>query len=645
MTIKTKSMNRFPFAVVVFLLVTTTCFAQSPGFFVDNEEKPAIIPPHTEYAKPTATPTVTVNVNAAGASSPVSKYIYGNNANPYMTQMVDQPVLLDHIKELSPNVIRFPGGNLSSIYFWDAAKDSPPADAPAKLVNSDGAETDPGYWYGGNQDSWTLSLANYYNMLQLTGNTGMITVNYGYARYSTADDPVASAAHYAAEWVRHDNGRTKFWEIGNESNGSWQAGWRINTANNRDGQPEIITGALYGKHFRVFADSMRKAANEIGAEIFIGAQLLAEPPANWWTNTDKNWNAGVFQEAQDLPDYYIIHSYYTPYNTNSNAISILNTGVDITHEMMEYVTSQINSAGRQQKPIALTEWNIFAVGSKQQISYINGMHAAIVLGELIKNKYGMASRWDFANGYNNGDDHGMFSQGDEPGIPKWNPRPSFYYMYYFQKFFGNQMIASQVTGSPDVLSYASTFSSGECGIVLVNKGTTSHVARINLSNHGVGERYYYYTLTGGSDNGEFSLKVNVNGVGPTLTAGGPPSYKTLQARSSTVQGGVVIALPPRSVVYLMIDQGEDIITSTGYEESKTFQISPNPASGRVTVDLPFHGFQLVEVSDLRGRVFFTHPIMRNDERVSFFPGVPPGMYIVRLRGQRKIMSAKLVIEQ
>src|SRR5690606_33509156 len=104
-----------------------------------------------------------------------------------------------------------------------------------------------------------------------------------------------------------DNGRTKFWEIGNESNGSWQAGWRINTTNNKDGQPEIITGALYGKHFRVFADSMRKAANEIGAEIFIGAQLLAEPPANWWTNTDKNWNAGVFQEAQDLPDYYIIH--------------------------------------------------------------------------------------------------------------------------------------------------------------------------------------------------------------------------------------------------------------------------------------------------------------------------------------------------
>ncbi|MDV3197476.1 MAG: hypothetical protein Q8884_02725 [Sweet potato little leaf phytoplasma] len=35
-------------------------------------------------------------------------------------------------------------------------------------------------------------------------------MNYAYARYSTAADPVAAAAHLAAEWVRHDNGRTKY---------------------------------------------------------------------------------------------------------------------------------------------------------------------------------------------------------------------------------------------------------------------------------------------------------------------------------------------------------------------------------------------------------------------------------------------------
>jgi hypothetical protein len=53
-------------------------------------------------------------------------------------------------------------------------------------------------------------------MLQQTNNKGMITVNYGYARYGTGTNPAAKAAHLAADWVRYDNGRTKYWEIGNE---------------------------------------------------------------------------------------------------------------------------------------------------------------------------------------------------------------------------------------------------------------------------------------------------------------------------------------------------------------------------------------------------------------------------------------------
>ena len=191
-----------------------------------------------------------------------------------MTQMVTEPTLLTHITNLHPKIIRFPGGNLSSVYFWNAAPGNPPADAPSKLLDANGNEIDPGYWYGKNTDSWTLSLDNYYNMLQQTNNEGIITVNYAYARYSTAANPVAAAAHLAADWVRYDNGRTKYWEIGNESNGTWQAGYRIDVSQNKDGQPEIITGDLYGRHFKIFADSMRAAATEIGKTIYIGAQLL-----------------------------------------------------------------------------------------------------------------------------------------------------------------------------------------------------------------------------------------------------------------------------------------------------------------------------------------------------------------------------------
>src|SRR5690606_21399878 len=253
--------------------------AASQGFFL-NEWMPKKfeVPEFTLTGPASGAATDTVWVDMNKVITKTSKWIYGNNANMYMTQMVDQPVLLQHISKLSPNVLRFPGGNISSIYFWDQPRGQAPADVADTLYDTDlkpyrvqPGPPDYSYWYGKNNEAWTISLDNYYQMLQLTGSKGMITVNYPYARYGKSANPVSTAAHYAANWVRYDNGRTKFWEIGNEVNGPWQAGYKINTRQNLDGQPEIITGALYGQHFKVFADSMKKAAAEIGATIYIGA--------------------------------------------------------------------------------------------------------------------------------------------------------------------------------------------------------------------------------------------------------------------------------------------------------------------------------------------------------------------------------------
>jgi hypothetical protein len=482
----------------------------------------------------------------------IPRSIAGNNSNIWMTQVVTETALMDHITTIHPHIIRFPGGSISDVFFWNAQPNVPPVDAPAQLIQANGTSVSAGYWYGKNTASWTFSVDNYYNMLQQTGNQGMITINYGYARYSTAANPVAAAAHLAADWVRYDNGRTKYWEIGNENFGDWEAGYRINLANNHDGQPEYVTGQLYGQHFKVFADSMRKAAQEIGKTIYIGAVTSESAPQPWWTNTSKTWNTGLFNGAGSYPDYYIVHNYYTNFQTNANAAEILATPETVTSTMMDYVKQSLSAAGLTQKPVVLDEWNIFSQGSKQAVSHINGLHAVMVLGEALKNKFGMTARWDFANGWDSGNDHGMFNIGDEPdGVPKWNPRPAYHHMYFFQKYMGDRLVSS-TSGSSDIVSYASSFTSGETAVALVNKSADSKSVEISIKNFKKGNRFYWYTLTGGGDNGEFSRKTLINGIASAYVAGGPENYKNIGPNSASTSNGIMVIVPARSSVFLVV---------------------------------------------------------------------------------------------
>lgn len=636
---------------LAFCFICMRCLAahaQDAGFFL-NDWQPVNItaPAYNNVAKPAGSPAVTVAIDANNVINKVSKYLFGNNANPYMTQMVTEPVLIDHIKNLAPGIIRMPGGNISSVYFWNGLPNIPPADVPDSLYDSDGKKVLAGYWYGKNTASWTLSLDNYYAMLQQTASTGIITVNYSYARYGTGADPVKQAAHLAADWVRYDNGRTKFWEIGNEDAGPWQAGYKIDVTKNKDGQPEIISGELYGQHIKVFIDSMRKAASEKGATIYIGTQLIQYDAANSWNPVDRTWNNGYFSKAGNTADFYIVHSYYTPYNENSTASVILNTAATETQNMMNYMRTTTQQGGVALKPIALTEWNIFAVGSKQMVSHINGLHATLTLGELIKNKYGQASRWDLANGWDNGNDHGTFSQGGEPGVPAWTPRPSFYHMYYFRKYFGDQMVSSSVAGNNDIISYASTFSSGQVGTVIVNKGTSTQLVKLNFQNFYPGNRYYWYTLTGDADNGEFSRKVLINGSGPAGVAGGPAGYVDLKANSSLCENDVRLSIPPRSATFVLIDKSSVTAVVDIDPEDKLVQVFPNPSNdGNFTVRL--NGFSAAEQVAIRiinkaGQQLYETNI-RGIQTLPVHQFLKPGAYCLQVITGKGITTKKIVVQ-
>lgn len=527
----------------------------SIGFFMNNWVAKTFDVPSSATDKTIALEPsdVTIDVNTGEVITKITPTYFGNNTNPFITQIGNNATVISNLQNFKPGLIRAPGGSLSDVYFFNAPKNTPPSDVPDTLVDASSHKFKNYYWFGRNTESWTQSIDNYYTLLQSTNSKGVITINYGYARYGTSLDPVAAAAHLAAEWVRYDNKRTQYFEIGNENNGSWEAGYRIDVSKNKDGQPEYISGSLYGKHFKIFADSMRKAANEIGATIFIGAQLIEKPNSS--NAIDQNWNNGYFTQAGNAADFYIVHDYFTPYNQNSTASQILNTGSSEPNKVMDWMKNTTTSANVPMKPIAMTEWNIFATGSKQMVSHVAGIHAILTLSELIGKKFGASLRWDLANGWSNGDDMGLFSLGDEPGVSKWSPRPVFYYMYYFQKLMGDRMISS-VSDNTDIVSFASTFSSGQKSVTLINKGIGKRVASIKFKYFTPGNKFYYYILTGGTDNGEFSRQVFINEIGPdnSGTAGGFSNYNSIKIFSTTTLNGIKVVLPPRSVVFMVVDK-------------------------------------------------------------------------------------------
>ena len=534
-------------------------FAATIGFFGnDFSAKAFSAPASTVSAKPSLAPDAVVTVDMSQVSTKISKYLFGNNTNMWTGQMTTQAPLIGYLKDLSPNVLRGPGGSASDVYFWNAPFRTLPADVKATLYDGTGnpVHTDStNYWFGMQTPAWSLSIDDYYQALQMTQtSSGLITVNYAYARYGTGATPVATAAHLAADWVRYDNGKTKFWEVGNECYGNWEACYKIDVTKNQDGQPAIVSGDLYGRHFRVFSDSMKAAAKEIGKTIYIGAVIMDAAPQSWQDTTSKNWNKGVFSEAGATADYLIVHDYFTAYNSNSTVTDIFNSAAVVPAGVMMYVKSQFAQYGIGDKPVAMTEWNIQAVGSKQNTSNVAGLHAVLTMGALIKNNYGQASRWDLANGYANGDDQGLFNIGDETGVPKWNPRPVFYYMYYLQKCLGDRLVGTSVSLDTNVVSFASSFSSGESGVVVVNKSNASKTVQVRISNFIPGKNYYWYTLAGGSS-GDFDGTVSVNGIPSTNATGGPLNYNTIKANSAGQQGGIAVTVPGRAAVFIVAEHG------------------------------------------------------------------------------------------
>ncbi len=615
-------------ACMVAVVSSLSLFAQNENCFLEDfTPKTAVIPPSVVANKTTSTPTVTVTLTTDTLGK-ISKYVFGNAIAVWIGNITGETKFVKNTQLLNPSLIRFPGGSWSNIFFWDGA----PSDVPDSAYDS--SRNRVKFYAISGKNDWPTTTDNYYKLRQQTGSQGLITVNYGYARYGLSDNPVAQAAHLAAEWVRYDNGRTKFWEIGNENGGPWEVGWKINTKTNKDGQPEIITGQLYGQHFRVFADSMRAAAAEVGATIYIGAQVLHFDGTNSWNSVDRTWNKGVLSEVGDAADFYVMHNYF---GKDANAQNVLSVAANEPKKNIDFIQQDIIDKNAFPKPVAITEYNINYNSANESMvrSFVNGMQATILFNELIKNNFGLGARWLLATG-----EDGMFYMGNNNSL-RWQPRPDFYYAYYQQKFTGDHAISATSTNA-NILAYASKFASGETGVVIVNKGKTDQTVKIDPKMIGVGNQYYNYSLTGGTDNGNFSFYVSVNGVEPTGTQWGPrENLETIPASAFPIDKAIKLDVPAMSVQFIMVEAGSNLLypTSVDRELKNDLKLTnyPNPFSSVTTIQFQTPSIATVTllVFDQNGRKIteLVNDVLPSGIHQVDFDGsdLPRGIYFYQLK--------------
>lgn len=618
-------------------------FAQNTNCFLDDfAPKTAQIPISAVANKTTSAPTVTVTLTSDTLGK-ISKYVFGNAIAAWMGNNTGNATFVKNVQTLNPSLIRFPGGSWGDIFFWNGN----PADVPDSLYNGTTGKKEK-FWAISGKNDWPTTTDNYYKLRQQTGSQGLITINYGYARYGLSAKPVEQAARLAADWVRYDKGRTKFWEIGNENGGPWEAGWMIDTKANKDGQPQIITGQLYGQHCKMIADSMKAAAAKIGAKIYVGGQVLHYDGSTSWNTVDRTWNAGFFKEIGDAVDFYVMHNYFGTAATVDDFLSVATTE---PKKNIGFIQQDITNKKAFPKPVALTEYNMNTQTNPANAtavnSYINGMQATILFNELIKNNFGLGARWLLASGAD-----GMLYQGDNASL-LWQPRPDFYYAYYQQKFTGDHAISATSSNST-VLAYASRFASGETGVVLVNTGKTAQVVKIDPKNIGVGNQYYNYSLTGGTDNGDFSLFVSVNGVSPTGTQWGPrATLETIPASAYSIDNAITVTVPGRSVQFIMVDAGTNKLYPTSVESGLKNELEltnyPNPFSAITTIQFQTSSNAPVslEVFDQTGKKVSTliDEILSSGIHQAEFDGslAPGGMYFYQLKVGNYSTTRKMVL--
>lgn len=487
--------------------------------------------------------------------------------------------------------MRFPAGSGSNTYFWDGNIPS----TFSNYIDQSGVTQSVSGINALASNAMTPDI--FVDFKKDINGEPVVVVNYFYARYGvttagTRAARVKQAADYAAAFVRKMNvelgAKIKYWEIGNECYGKWEVGYTM-----EDTTIGTVTGKEYGEDFCVFA----KAMKAVDASIRIGAVVTED--------LDAPWNVAVLPEVKDAADFLSFHEYFTTVK-DATASNILSSVSLIATNKANIEANVVKYTGKPAGyyPIAMTEFNS---RGPYNCSMVNGLFVSQILGEIIKNGIGYSCLWVSEWSWSDADQESKgFLAVKDPEQDDYTARQSYVPYYYYSKCFGDSMV-SAVTSNSEVNAYASTFSSGQVGVVLVNTSASARNVRLRIRTGSQSvtlnkcQWYEFYANTIEPTVAGYK-KFYINAQTGTTTGGGPADLSTVLPYESTVSGTIQLTMPAYSVYYLVaIPAGTTGISDPSAQTVK--QLIPSVVTSDWTVtERMLPGLREINVYDSTGKL-------------------------------------------
>jgi alpha-N-arabinofuranosidase len=416
-----------------------------PTFYVDDIS--------LEFAPPPS--VVNVTVDPKEKIRKVDRRLFGLNAAVWDAAYAS-PNTQALLSELNNQALRFPGGSLSDVYHWQTNMSE------------------------GQSFEWATSYDEFIQIAAATRAAVYITVNYG----TGTPEEAAAWVHYANK-VKRNN--VRYWEVGNENYGSWEA-------DNNERPHDPVT---YATRFKEYWRQMKAVdpTIKIGAVVAIGEDSFANYPEQVVTNprtgqSHSGWTPVMLDTLRQLgvtPDFVVYHRYEQGPGGESDLILLnsASTWANDAAALRQMLDDYLGPKARRVE-LACTEHNsVFSNPGKQTTSLVNGLFYADAIGNLLETEFNAMLWWDLRNGQEAGNnnspslygwrrygDYGIVNAADPAGPA--DRYPTFYVNKLLRHFArGGEKVVEAQNDYGSLGVYAVKGSDKTLRILVINKHPTA----------------------------------------------------------------------------------------------------------------------------------------------------------------------------